>query len=156
MYGQKYTKLDYNDELEDVVIKYRGKKGAKIDNDPSKHYPNANEAKTLRRIMSSTGLSEEEVRADETYRKQLAKAQKEGQKAKRSDPERWCHDIIKKACKETGLAKEHPKTIELIDKILAERKAGSWGVHYHFRFFMSGAPENAKVLLERYGKTYKK
>jgi hypothetical protein len=155
MYGQKYTRLDYNDEPEDVIIKYRGKKGRKIDYDPTKHYPNKDEAKLLRKIMAETGLNEDEVRSNRHYSELLSEAQKEGQKAKRSNPERWCHNIIKKACKETGLAKEHPKTIEAIDRILAERKAGSWGVYYHFRV-AGHAPENAKVLLERYGKTYKK
>ena len=37
-----------------------GKKVAKILHDPTKHYPNKMEAKTLRRIMSETGLTEEE------------------------------------------------------------------------------------------------
>lgn len=133
-------------------IRYSGQpKRRRIANDPTKHYPNSNEAKTLRRIMSSTGLTEEQVRADYKYRKELSQAQKEGQKAKRTNAERWCHKIIKIACRETELAKEHPKTIEAIDRILTEKKNDTWRF-----FFFGNPPENAKVLLERYGATYKK
>lgn len=132
------------------------RKTRRIANDPSKHYPNANEAKALRRIMSRTGLNEEQVRLHPQYRKELSLAQKEGQKPKRTDAEKWCHEIIKDACKETRLAKEHPKTIEVIDRILAERKSGSWGVRHAFLLSCYNPPENAKVLLERYGITYKK
>lgn len=132
------------------------RKTRRIANDPSRHYPNTNEAKALRRIMSRTGLSEEEVRLHPQYRKELSQAQKEGQKPKRTDAEKWCHEIIKDACKETRLAKEHPKTIEVIDRILAERKSGSWGVRHAFLLSCYNPPENAKVLLERYGITYKK
>ena len=132
------------------------RKTRRIANDPSRHYPNANEAKALRRIMSRTGLNEEQVRLHPQYRKELSEAQKEGQKPKRTDAERWCHDIIKVACRETGLAKEHPKTIEVIDRILAERKIGSWGVRHAFLLSCYNPPENAKVLLERYGIAYKK
>ena len=132
------------------------RKTRRIANDPSKHYPNANEAKTLRRIMSRTGLNEEQVRLHPQYRKELSQAQKEGQKPKRTDAEKWCHDVIKSACRETGLAKEHPKTIEVIDRILAERKSGSWGVRHAFLLSCYNPPQNAKVLLKRYGITYKK
>lgn len=132
------------------------RKTRRIANDPSKHYPNSNEAKTLRRIMSSTGLTEEQVRADYKYRKELSQAQKEGQKPKRTDAERWCHNIIKIACRRTGLAKEHPKTIEIIEEVLAERKASGSGWGYRRAFRYSNPPESAKILLRDYGKTYKK
>lgn len=118
-------------------------KDRKIANDPTRHYPNTDEAKVLRRIMAETGLTEEEVRAEKKYRQELSKARLSGQKAKRSDAEKWCHNIIKKACRETQLAKEHPKTIEAIDRILAERKSGGWGFGYRSLFLYSNEPENA-------------
>jgi len=131
-----------------------GKKANKIAYNSNKHYANKNEGQVLRRIMSRTGLSEEEVRFHPQFRKELSEAQVEGQKAKRSDAERWCHMIIKDACKETQLAKEHPKTIEVIDRILEERKNGSWGARHYFKY--TPMPENANILLRDYGKTYKK
>jgi hypothetical protein len=133
--------------------KYNTKKGGKIAYNSNKHYANKNEGQVLRRIMSRTGLSEEEVRFHPQFRKELSEAQVEGQKAKRTYSERWCHMIIKDACKETQLAKEHPKTIEVIDRILADRKSGSWGFKRAFRF--TNPPENATILLRDYGKTYR-
>ena len=75
-----FTHIDTTDNMEE-----------KINNDPTKHYPNANEAKTLRRIMSTTGLSEEQVRLHPQYRKELSLAQKEGQKpiSCQSLPKSW-------------------------------------------------------------------
>lgn len=43
------------------------------------HIPNKNEAKALRRIMSQTGLTREEVRSNPKYRKMLAQAQDRGE-----------------------------------------------------------------------------
>ena len=40
------------------------------------HYANKKEAKTLRRIMSQTGLTESEVRAIKKYRIMLSEAQR--------------------------------------------------------------------------------
>jgi hypothetical protein len=137
-----------------VSFKNAVKKGNKIRKDSTKHYPNANEAKLLRRIMSETGLTEEEIRSSYKYRKQLSDAQKEGNKPIRSDAEKWCHMIIKDACKETRLPKEHPKTIEVIDRLLNERR-NDQRFRRMFLFSWSG-PENAKILLRDYGKTYKK
>lgn len=130
-------------------------KDRKIAKDPTKHYPNADESKVLRRIMAETGLTEEEVRGEKKYRKELSVAQKLGQKAKRSGAEKWCHHIIKLACRETQLAKEHPKTIEVIDRILAERKSGGWGFGYRRIFLWSNPPESAKVLLRNFGNSYR-
>jgi hypothetical protein len=40
------------------------------------HAPNKNEAHVLRRIMSQTGLTEEQVRSHRKYRQELSQAQK--------------------------------------------------------------------------------
>lgn len=42
--------------------------------DTGVHYPNKNEGKALRRIMATTGLNEEQVRAIKKYRQELAQA----------------------------------------------------------------------------------
>jgi len=148
---------DDDDDYYDGNMRYTTqRKVKKIANDPTKHYPNKDEAKLLRKIMSETGMTEEQIRADKTYRIQLSKAQKAGQKAKRTDSERWCHSIIRSACKETKLAKEHPKTIEVIEKILAERKLSGSGWGFRRAFLYSNPPESAKILLRNYGSTYKK
>lgn len=142
---------DDDDYYDGNIRRNSQRKNRKIANDPSKHYPNKDEASLLRKIMSSTGLSEEEIRKDKKYRKMLSEAQKSGQKAKRNAPEKWAHMVIKDACKETGLAKEHPKTLEVIERLLKERRNG-WG---RCAFFFNHPPTTAKNLLANYGETYR-
>jgi hypothetical protein len=124
------------------------RKAAKIANDPTKHYPNKDEAQELRKIMASTGLSEEEVRQDPKYRKQLSEAQKAGQKAKRTEAERFYQKIIKEACKKTGLAPQHPDTLKAIDIIIKEREGRSWGR----RFFLYHNLKSAQAVVKQYAK----
>jgi len=103
------------------------RKRGMIKNDPTKHYPNKQEGKLLRRIMSETGLTEEQVRSHKKYRKMLTDAQKSGQKEKGWSPfhlrvmEKVFKRLLKKVCKELGLAKEHPKTITRIMELNNER-----------------------------------
>lgn len=104
--------------METIYDRKRTGKAAKIANDPTKHYPSKNEAHVLRQIMSKTGLTEDEVRSDIKYRRILAEAQKDNQKAKRSKTEKFFNNLIKKACRQTKLAKEHPITIEALQKII--------------------------------------
>jgi hypothetical protein len=124
------------------------KKTAKILKDPTKHYPNGDEAKALRHIMSSTGLSEEEVRQDKTHRKTLAAAQKQGQKRKRSNVEKFYQDLIKRACKKTGLVPQHPDTIKALDEIIKDR-SNNW--FYSSRYFLRGTPK-AETVVKQYAK----
>ena len=128
-----------------------GRKAGKIVNDPTKHYPNKNEGRLLRQIMSSTGLSEEEVRQHKKYRKMLSEAQKSGEERKYNVVEKFYHDLIKKACRETGLAKEHPNTLTALDIIIEEYFKKKI---FYKRWFMEQIP--AKAVVEKYGKTYKK
>jgi hypothetical protein len=123
------------------------KKSSRIKRDNTKHYPNANEAHVLRQIMSRTGLSEEEVRQHPAYRKMLSEAQKEGQKAKRTDEEKFYQKLIKEACKKTGLAPQHPETLKILDEIIKERSGRSWGR----RFFLFQVP-SAKTVVKNYAK----
>ncbi len=124
-----------------------GKKAEKIRKDPTKHYPNKDEASLLRKIMASTGLTEEEIRQDPKYRKQLSEAQKAGQKAKRTETERFYQKLIKEACKITGFAPQHPETLAVLDLIIKERSGRSWGR----RFFLYQVP-SAKTVVKQYAK----
>jgi hypothetical protein len=124
------------------------RKAAKIANDPTKHYPNKDEAQALRKIMSSTGLTEEEVRTDKKYRKELSDAQKDGQKAKRTELERFYQKLIKEACKTTGFAPQHPDTLTALDIIIKERQGRSWGR----RFFLEQNLKSAAAVVKQYAK----
>ena len=128
-----------------------GLKGRKIAYDSSKHYPNSDEAQVLRRIMSETGLSEEEVRADVKYRKMLAEARLAGQKQKRDRVEKYYHSVIKKACRQTGLAKEHPETLKIIAQILNDDYRNPFRTSYYYR----SRGLSAQQVVEYYGKTYR-
>ena len=109
IYTEKLT-----DEYYGAISIAGGKKAEKIRKDNTKHYPNKDETKELRKIMRSTGLSEKEVREDKKYRKMLSDAQKSGQKSKHTLQEKWCYMIAKKACRITGLPREHPETIKAL------------------------------------------
>jgi hypothetical protein len=115
-----YTEKFMDDDIEyyNPQPSINSRKTKKILNDPTKHYPNKDEAQELRKIMASTGLTEEQVRQDPKYRKQLSEAQKEGQKAKRSDVTKWYQLQIKKACRQTKLAPQHPETLKVLAEIL--------------------------------------
>lgn len=121
------------------------RKADKIRKDPTKHYPNKDEAAELRKIMASTGLTEEEVRADKKYRKQLSDAQKAGQKAKRSVATKWYQMQIKKACRQTKLAPQHPETL----KVLAELLDGAnprWMRHSFWNTHIMSAEKTVKTF----------
>jgi len=102
---------------DEVVSINCSKKGRKLQQGRTGHIPNKDEAQELRKIMASTGLKEEEVRADKKYRKMLSEAQKDGQKRKRDYVTKWYHLQIKKACRQTKLAPQHPETIKALQEI---------------------------------------
>jgi len=54
--------------------------------DPSIHVMNKDESKALRKLMSETGMTEDEIREIKKYRKLLSEAQKEGTKENK-----WYH-----------------------------------------------------------------
>lgn len=143
IYTEKLT-----DEYYGSVSIAGGNKAEKIRKDPTKHYPNKDEAQELRKIMSSTGLTEEEVRSDKKYRKQLSEAQKAGQKAKQTENEKYYKKLIKEACKITGFAPQHPDTLAALDLIIEERKGRSWGR----RFFLNQHLTTAKNIVKNYAK----
>lgn len=148
IYTDKVANEYYDGDIKKVPVA-RGKKTDKIANDPTKHYPNKDEAELLRKIMAETGLNAEEVRSIKTYRKMLSEAQKAGQKAKRTKTEKYYQALIKKACKETKLAKEHPLTLSILDELIKEKRNSPWG---HPWFLSSSDNPTAKIVIERYGK----
>jgi hypothetical protein len=119
-----------------------GRKAGKIAHDPTKHYPNKDEAKVLRQLKVKTGLSEEEIRANKDYRKMLSTAQKKGEKAKRDSETKKYQWLIKVACRETKLAKEHPETIKALQELLDSRH------HFSYRGDMS----KAENVIAKFGK----
>lgn len=122
-------------------------KGRKIQLDDTKHYPNKDEAALLRKLMAETGLSEEEVRSYKKYRIMLSEAAKGGQKGKFTSEEKFYRTLIKNACKETGLVKEHPDTIAVLDRLINEKFYNYslwWGENYK--------QISAKKAIELYGK----
>ena len=120
-------------------------KNKKIAHDSTKHYPNKDEARLIRKIKADTGLSEKEIREHKKYRKILSEVQKSGQKAKHSEVEKFYGKLIKRACQETKLAKEHPKTIMFLDVLIEEQFNKGW--HY---------PNVAKISANKAVKHYKK
>lgn len=141
LYGDSYW-VDNNPRFDT-------RKSAKIAHDPTKHYPNKNEARLLRKIKSITGMTEEEICSHPKYRIMLSEAQKEGQKPKRTHQEKFYHWLIKRACRKTGLVKEHPETIKVLDEIIIETfdRSFVYGTWYE--------KLTAKKVVELYGKTYK-
>lgn len=101
-------------------MQWWSRKAERVEHDPSRHYPNKAEAECLRRLMSTTGLTEEQLRADIKYRRMLSAAQKEGQKAKRTPQQKFYAKLVKEACRTTKLAKEHPETLTVLQKIIDE------------------------------------
>ena len=126
------------------------KKSKKIQFDNTKHYPNKDEAALLRKLMAENGLSEDEVRSIKKYRKMLTDAQKSGEKRKRCTQEKFYKDLIKSACKETGLVPQHPKTLEVlqtkIDEAVYNRR--NW---FGFGFMLRGMLK-AETAVNRFAK----
>ena|SRR5208283_5452804 len=138
----------YENRIDGNMKYYSTGKAKKIANDPTKHYPNKDEVKMLRKLMAKTGLNEEEIRNIKTYRKMLSEAQKEGQKPKRTRLEKYYHHLIKDACEETKLPKEHPVTLLVLDEIIKKEQKSSYG----FTLFGFNTIPSAKNLIKFYGK----
>ncbi len=84
--------------------------------DLTKHYPNRNESKLLRKLMSQTGLSEKELREHKKYRGMLSRSQKaQGSKDR---TQRLGLRILKNVLQKLKLPKEHPLVLEELNKEL--------------------------------------
>jgi hypothetical protein len=125
----------YTEKFMDDGIEYynpqpsiNSRKTKKILGDPTKHYPNKDEAALLRKIMSETGLNEDEVRSDRHYCVLLSEAQKAGQKRKRGEATKWYQMQIKKACRQTKLVPQHPETLKVLAELLKDANP-RWARH---------------------------
>ena len=105
--GEEYTK--YPNSL----------KGIKIREDSTKHYPNQDENKLLRRLMSETGLTEEEIRNHKKYRRMLSQAATKNIR-NQDNVDRRFKKIVKEVCRELKLKKEQHETIDEIKKYSGE------------------------------------
>jgi len=94
------------------------------------HVPNKNEATLLRKIMSESGLTEEEVRANKKYRKMLSEAQDKGENSTISRVEKEKKRILKEITKELKLAKEHPLVVAEFKKRLSDSRFSRFAFLY--------------------------
>jgi hypothetical protein len=96
------------------------------------HIPNKDEAKLLRRIMSETNMSEDEVRGIKKYRKLLSDESKKGSKYKGGrffGIKHSVESLWKMVTKRTGLVREHPVSKYVFNKLLGDKIRYSVGYH---------------------------
>ena len=86
------------------------------------HIPDKKESETLRKIMSDTGLSEDEVRQIPKYKWMLARSEQQNQKPKRTQKQKTLDNIMKNVTRDLKLAKEHPLVQEEFKKRLDQIK----------------------------------
>jgi len=130
-----------------------GKKAKRIKGDDTIHYPNQDETRVLRRIMSQTGLSEEEVRGHKKYCKMLSEAAKEGRKNKSGlgSEGQFYRGLIKKACQDTGLVPQHPDTLVVL-QCLIEQEWNRTIVWWRRGWMLSTNPLKAETVVKKYAK----
>lgn len=133
-----------------------GKKAIRIKGNDTIHYPNKDEARLLRSIMSETGLTEEEVRSNRHYNVMLSEAARSGRKSKSDNNSgigKFYRDLIKKACKETGLVPQHPDTLVVLQCLIDERFDRFQG-YWRWSLWMHGNnnPIKAEEAVKKYAK----
>lgn len=97
------SRYDYNEDEDDYVYSHLSMRKR---NANGKHIPNKNEATLLRRLMSQTGMTEEEIRSIKMYRVMLSREQK--RKGFKTPAERAKLNLLKRVTHKLKLAKEHP------------------------------------------------
>ena len=80
--------------------------------------------------MSENSLTEKEIRSNIKYKRMLAEISKSNESDISKKKYNWYHRLIKKACLETKLAPQHPKTIEVLQKILDNNVCG-WYIPWY-------------------------
>jgi hypothetical protein len=88
-------------------IKYRGG-----------HIANKKESALLRKLMSETGKTEEEIRAIYKYRKALSEAAKVKVISDQEKQDKYVKNVIKRACARRGFWPNHPDSLEALKQIL--------------------------------------
>jgi hypothetical protein len=86
------------------------------------HIPDKKESEILRKIMSDTGLYEEEVRQIPKYKWILARAEQQNQSPKRTTKQKELDKIMKSVTRDLKLAKEHPLVQEEFKKRIEQNK----------------------------------
>jgi hypothetical protein len=92
------------------------------------HIPDKKECKTLRKIMSESGLTEKEIRNIPKYKWLLARSEQQNQYPKRTEKQKLLDKIMKTVTRELKLAKEHPLVQEEFkNRVNVEKsKLGTW------------------------------
>jgi len=104
------------------------------------HIMNKNEKTALRKLKIKTGLSEQDLRKEKKYRKELSDAQ-----TRKGDKDQYDRDIvslIKRATSEVKLPVEHPKTKEKIKELLS--------INGYLRFRFYGGVPGVNAVIYRY------
>jgi len=101
------------------------------------HIPDKKESKTLRKIMSETGLTEDEVRQTPKYKWMLARSEQQNQSPKRTEKQKLLDKIMKSVTRELKLAKEHPLVQEEFKIRVESEKSrlGTWASHLLHRSY---------------------
>ncbi len=123
-------------------------KAKKIKYNPNKHIPNKLESKILRQLMSENSLTEEEIRGDIKYRRILAEASKSNKTTTNKKINNWYYKLIKKSCRESKLAPQHPKTIDILQSILNDYI----GDICRIPWYIFNIKSNAKEVVKFYAK----
>lgn len=115
---------------------------------PGVHIMNKDESKMMRRLVSQTGLSEEDVRKHKKYRIMLAKARNQSTFAKRTELQKTRDSVMKEVCRKLKLAKEHPTVIKAFwDEwmLRRNRSTGFYGSIYDSNPGVEKPPKTPKV-----------
>lgn len=123
-------------------------KARKIKHNPDKHIPNKLESKLLRKLMSENSLTEKEIRSNIKYKRMIAQASKSNESEISKKIYDWYYNLIKKACRETKLAPQHPKTIEVLQNILDKHTVYGWRIPW----YIYNPNLNAKSVVNIYAK----
>ncbi len=82
------------------------------------HILNKNESALLRKLMSETGKTEEEIREIYKYRKALSTAAKPVPSTYEERQKKYYRYVIRRACNLSGKYPSHPETLEQLRKLM--------------------------------------
>ncbi len=82
------------------------------------HIANKKESALLRKIMSDTGKTEEEIREIYKYRKALSEAAKPAPSTEEAKQKKYYKNVIRQACNLSGFWPSHPESLEQLRKLM--------------------------------------
>lgn len=112
-----YGFYEDDDREYDNIYELKGGKAGKSLGKDGPHIPNKNERKALAEIKRTTGLTEEEIRADKTHRITLADARKMGTISKKDRAELR---VWEQVFSELKVAKESKEAQDRFDELWKE------------------------------------